>query len=64
MSRLTVAVDNGSARSPVSSAKILAPALSCAKRAQPFIEGLSGASSLPLLAAVMMVRSSFLAGEL
>ena len=64
MSRLTVAVDYGSARTPVSSAMILAPALSCAQRAQPFFEGLGGASSLPLLAGAMMVRSSFPAGDL
>ena len=64
MTRLSVAVDYGSARPPASSAKILAPALSCTQRAQPFLEGLGAASSLPLLARVMMGRSPFLAGDL
>lgn len=64
MSRVIIAVDLGSARSPVSSAKIVAPALSCAQRAQPLFERLGGASSLPLLGGVMMGRNSFLAGDL
>jgi len=61
MSLVSIAVDYGSARWPVSSAKIFAPAPS---RAQPFLEGLGGASSLPLLAGVIMSRSSLLAGDL
>jgi len=64
MSLVSIAVDYGSARSPVSSAKIVAPAPSRARRAQPFFEGLGGASSLPLLAGVIMGRSSLLAGDL
>jgi|GEM_PF-6887926 len=64
MSRVSIAVEFGLARSPTSSAKILAPALSGAQLAQPFLEGLSGASSLPLLAGVMTGRSSFAARDL
>ena len=64
MSRVSIAVDLRSARSPVSSAKTLAPALSRAERARPLLDGLGGASSLPLLAGVMMGRGSFLPGDL
>jgi len=53
-----------SARSPVSSAKTLAPALSRAERARPLLEGMSGAPGLPLLTGLMMGRGSFLPGDL
>jgi hypothetical protein len=49
MSRVIVAVDFGSTRSPASSAKILTVAPSCAGRAQLSLGGLGVASGLPLL---------------
>ncbi|MDA4115763.1 MAG: hypothetical protein OK442_04325 [Thaumarchaeota archaeon] len=64
MSRVNIAVDLRSARSPVSSTKILAPALSGAERTRPLLEGLGGASSLPLLAGVMISGGTFLLGDL
>jgi len=64
MSRVSIAVDLMSARSPVSSAKTLAPALSRAVRARPLLEGMSGAPGLPLLTGLMMGRGSFLPGDL
>ncbi|HEV2389165.1 MAG TPA: hypothetical protein VGS04_00425 [Nitrososphaerales archaeon] len=64
MTRVSIAVDFRSARSPASPNKTLAPTLSCALRAQPSPGGLCGASGLPLLAGLLMGRSSLLAGGL
>jgi hypothetical protein len=54
MSRASVAVDFGSTRSPVSSTKILAPALSRAVSAQVSLEGLGGGSSLTHLTGAVL----------
>jgi hypothetical protein len=63
MSRTNLAADSESTRSLTSSAKILASAHSCARRAQVALEGMEGISSLlPLAAAGVGVVDSYLTG--
>jgi len=62
MSRTNVTAGSESTRSLASSAKILASAHSCARRAQVALEGMEGISSLlPLAAAGVGVVDSYLA---
>jgi hypothetical protein len=58
MSRANLAVDFWSTRTVTSVAKTLAPAPCCARRAQLSIEGLGGASALPLLKGVVAARAA------
>jgi hypothetical protein len=53
MSRANLAADFGSTMTVTSATKTLAPALSCARRAQLSAEGPAGAFALPLLTRVV-----------